>query len=66
QLYIDVRYSQTFKEDETLPAETSFDTQLTYKLSPIWSIIYYAEEPNLKEVSAKNQKISLQARFAFW
>jgi len=66
KLYIDLRYSQTLAKEETNSATTSFDTQITYKLSPIWSIIYYVEQPNVEEPTFENQKWTLQVGFSFW
>ncbi|MFH1826081.1 MAG: translocation/assembly module TamB domain-containing protein [bacterium] len=65
KFFVDVRYSQ-YAEASASAAETSLNYQLTYKLSPVWSIIYYREPPSLEELYAGNQKVTLQAGLSFW
>jgi hypothetical protein len=69
RLYIDVRYSQGMEQAPSSggsAATTSFNYQLTYKLSPIWSIIYYREPLSLTDVTTGYQKITLKAGFSLW
>jgi hypothetical protein len=66
RLYIDVRYSQGMAQTTAPPAATMFNYQLTYKLSPIWSIIYYREPVSLTEIATGYQKVTLKAGFALW
>jgi len=65
KLFVDVRYAETLGQGETA-AETSFKYQLTYKLGPIWSIIYYREPPSIEEITSGYQKVTLQAGLSFW
>ncbi|MDD5382329.1 MAG: hypothetical protein PHH60_01560, partial [Candidatus Margulisbacteria bacterium] len=64
KLYIDVKYSQALAD--TGVTETFLNYQLTYKLSPIWSIIYYREPISLQEINTGYQKVTLKAGFSFW
>ena len=64
KLYIDVRY-QSFDEGASND-NASFIYQLTYKLTPIWSIIYYREPPTLAELTTGYQKVTLKAGLSFW
>jgi autotransporter translocation and assembly factor TamB len=68
RLYIDVRYSQPMDQTGTnvSAAATQFNYQLTYKLSPIWSIIYYREPATLTTVTTGYQKVTLKAGLSFW
>jgi hypothetical protein len=66
RLYIDVRYSQGGEQSTGSSAKTSINYQLTYKLSPIWSIIYYREPMSLTEITTGYQKVTLKAGFALW
>jgi hypothetical protein len=65
RFYIDVNYSEFSPEGEQ-PGTQLFEYQLTYKLSRIWSIIYYREPTSLQELSTGYQKITLKAGFSFW
>jgi hypothetical protein len=65
KLYVDVRYTQA-TEETAGEKRTYFNYQLTYKLSPIWSIIYYHEPTSLLEPSTSYQKMTLKAGFSFW
>lgn len=65
KFYLDVNYSQ-FGGEADQPGEEVFNYQLTYKLSPIWSIIYYREPTSLQELSTGYQQITLKAGFSFW
>ena|GEM_PF-2336703 len=66
RLYIDVRYAQAMEETPGVPGQTTFNYQLTYKITPIWSIIYYREPISLAEPTTGYQKITLKAGFSFW
>ncbi len=65
RLYIDVRYSQGIESTTGSGANTNFNYQLTYKLTPIWSIIYY-REPLSMDVTTGYQKVTLKAGFYLW
>jgi len=65
KFYLDVNYSQ-FGGEADQPGEEVFNYQLTYKLSPIWSIIYYREPTSLQELSTGYQQVTLKAGFSFW
>jgi len=65
RLYLEVNYSQYGAEAEN-PMEEVFDYQLTYKLSSIWSIIYYREPTSPQELTTGYQKVTLKAGFSFW
>jgi len=64
KLYLDVRYDQTAMD--TGAQVSSLNYQLTYKLSPIWSIIYYREPLSLQEIASGYQKVTLRAGLSFW
>ncbi|MBU1026274.1 MAG: translocation/assembly module TamB domain-containing protein, partial [Candidatus Margulisbacteria bacterium] len=64
RLYLDVKYSQL--DQESGGVYTTINYQITYKLSQIWSIIYYREPISLQEISTGYQKITLKAGFSFW
>ncbi|MFC1568200.1 translocation/assembly module TamB domain-containing protein [Candidatus Margulisiibacteriota bacterium] len=64
KFYLDVNYSQFGTEADT--AQQIFNYELTYKLSPIWSIIYYREPISLQELTSGHQKLTLKAGFSFW
>jgi hypothetical protein len=66
QLYIDMRYSQYAKVESSTDVSQIFNYQLTYKLTPIWSIIYYREPVSLQDLTSGNQKVTLKAGAAFW
>jgi len=65
KIFIDVRYSQWLGESTASSAKISINYQLTYKLSPIWSIIYYREPLSIQDLAAGYQKITLKAGFSF-
>jgi hypothetical protein len=65
RFYIDVNYSEFSAEGEQ-QGKQFLEYQLTYKLSQIWSIIYYREPTSLQELSTGYQKITLKAGFSFW
>lgn len=65
KFYVDIRYSQGI-EEKAGGVKTSFNYQLTYKLSPILSIIYYREPTSLEELTTGYQKITLKAGLSFW
>ncbi|MFA4906530.1 MAG: hypothetical protein WC645_08515, partial [Candidatus Margulisiibacteriota bacterium] len=66
RLYIDVRYSQGMEQTTGTAAKTSINYQLTYKITPIWSIIYYREPISLQEISTGYQKVTLKSGFSLW
>ena len=66
RLYVDVRYSQGIESTTGSGANTNFNYQLTYKLSPIWSIIYYREPLSISDITTGYQKITLKAGFYLW
>lgn len=67
RLYIDVRYSQGVEQPAAVSgASNKFNYQLTYKLSQIWSILYYREPMTLSDFTAGYQKVTLKAGFSFW
>jgi len=66
RLYVDVRYSQGTEQAKGSTASTTFNYQLTYKLSAIWSIIYYREPASLTELITGYQKVTLKAGFTLW
>lgn len=65
KIFIDVRYSQWLGESAASSAKISINYQLTYKLSPIWSIIYYREPLSIQDLATGYQKITLKAGFSF-
>ncbi|MBN3032550.1 MAG: translocation/assembly module TamB domain-containing protein [Candidatus Saganbacteria bacterium] len=66
RLYLDVRYAQGADQTATTTSgQTYFNYQLTYKLTPIWSIIYYSEPVMVSQPSG-DQKVTLSAGFSFW
>jgi hypothetical protein len=64
KFYLDVKYSQA--NLETGRVETYLNYELTYKLSPIWSIIYYRDPSSPQELISGDEKITLKAGFSFW
>jgi hypothetical protein len=66
RLYVDVRYSQAMQQTGSSSQQNTFNYQLTYKISPIWSIIYYREPISLNEITTGYQKVTLKAGFALW
>ena len=71
RLYIDVRYSQAMEQNPSSAgngsaAANSFNYQLMYKLTPIWSIIYYREPISMQQISTGYSKLTLKAGFSFW
>ncbi|MDD4178519.1 MAG: translocation/assembly module TamB domain-containing protein, partial [Candidatus Margulisbacteria bacterium] len=67
RLYIDMRYSEGVSQTSSgSGANSNFNYQLTYKLTPIWAIIYYREPMNLSDFAAGYQKVTLKAGFSFW
>ncbi|MFA6170208.1 MAG: DUF748 domain-containing protein [Candidatus Margulisiibacteriota bacterium] len=66
RLFIDVRYAQIKEPTISGAAQNSFNYQLTFKINPIWAIIYYREPLNLNEPATGYQKITLKAGFYFW
>ncbi|MDD5594040.1 MAG: translocation/assembly module TamB domain-containing protein, partial [Candidatus Margulisbacteria bacterium] len=69
RLYINVRYAQGSDQaanTTTTVSQTIFNYELTYKLTPIWSIIYYREPSSLSQPTTGYQKITLAAGFSLW
>jgi TamB, inner membrane protein subunit of TAM complex len=64
KFYLDFNYSQA--NQDTGAVDTYYNYQLTYKLSPIWSIIYYEEPSSLLETSTGDKTLTLKAGFSFW
>ncbi len=65
RFYVQIRYSQT-TVDEGGVDNNFLDYELTYKLTSIWSIIYYREPVSLLDPTTSYQKLTLQAGFSFW
>ncbi|NQT28931.1 MAG: DUF748 domain-containing protein [Candidatus Saganbacteria bacterium] len=63
KFYVQFRYSETYREGSP---ENAYDYQVTYKLSPICSIIYYEEPPNPSNLNVGEKQITLQTGFSFW
>jgi len=67
RLYIDMRYVQGMNQVLGKSAMvSSFNYQLTYKITSICSIMYYSEPSNLTEISPGYQKLTLQFGMPFW
>jgi hypothetical protein len=66
RLFVDVRYAQGMEQTAGSAATTVFNYQLTYKITPIWSIIYFREPVNLNEITSGHQKVTLKAGFSIW
>ncbi|MFA4844126.1 MAG: translocation/assembly module TamB domain-containing protein [Candidatus Margulisiibacteriota bacterium] len=67
RLYIDVRYSQGVEQTSAASGtNNNFNYQLTYKLTRIWSILYYREPMTVSDLSNGYQKVTLKAGFSFW
>ncbi|MFA6549272.1 MAG: translocation/assembly module TamB domain-containing protein, partial [Candidatus Margulisiibacteriota bacterium] len=64
RLFIDVKYAQVMESADI--ARTTLNYQITYKLSPICSIMYYQEPLSPQQNYAGNQKITLSSGFSFW
>jgi hypothetical protein len=64
RLFIDVKYAQVMESADV--ARTTLNYQITYKLSPICSIIYYQEPISPQQNYAGNQKLTLSSGFSFW
>ena len=64
KFYIDIK-TQGF-EEETGTVTTTWNYQLTYKLTPIWSIIYYREPTSLTELTTGYHKTTLKAGLSLW
>ncbi|MFH2034012.1 MAG: translocation/assembly module TamB domain-containing protein [Candidatus Margulisiibacteriota bacterium] len=67
KLYIGVRYSEGFPEAAGEPrAEiTSFNYEISYKLDPVWSVVYFREPVPVAGEEIGNYKLTLQAGFSF-
>jgi autotransporter translocation and assembly factor TamB len=66
KLYLDVRYTQFAGNLGTGTNNTVFNYQLTYKLGPIWSIIYYREPMSPQDLTSGYQKLTLKAGLVLW
>lgn len=64
RLFIDVKYAQVMEKADM--ARTTLNYQITYKLSPICSIMYYQEPISAQQNYAGNQKVTLSSGFSFW
>ena len=67
RVFISVRYAQGADQmsSTTTAAQSNFNYELTYKLTSIWSIIYY-QEPATQSQPTEYQKLTLAAGFSFW
>ncbi|MBI5399729.1 translocation/assembly module TamB domain-containing protein [Candidatus Saganbacteria bacterium] len=68
KFYINVNYTQfsQLRNQAQNPTQQVFNYQVTYKLNPIWSIIYYREPISLQELTSGYQKVTLKAGLSFW
>ena len=66
RLYLDVRYAEGVQQTSATGANIAFNYQLTYKITPIWSILYYREPASLNELTTGYQKVTLKAGFYLW
>ncbi|MFA5839593.1 MAG: translocation/assembly module TamB domain-containing protein [Candidatus Margulisiibacteriota bacterium] len=66
RLFIDVRYAQYTPEILNTGLYSSFNYQLTYKITPIWSIIYYREPMSLTDLTSGYSKVTLKAGLTLW
>lgn len=62
RFYIDMRYAQAAPE-QALVNNSVFDYQLTYKLSPIISVVYYREPLSYIEQQSDYYKVTLKAGY---
>ena len=60
RLFIEMRYAQTQQQVNVLNP-TSLNYQLTYILTPIWSVVYYREPITFQELNSSYYKTMLQA-----
>jgi hypothetical protein len=60
RIFIQMRYAQTIEQVNVLNP-TSLNYQLTYMLSPIWSLVYYREPITFQEQNSTYYKTMLQA-----
>ncbi|MBI5699649.1 translocation/assembly module TamB domain-containing protein [Candidatus Saganbacteria bacterium] len=65
KLYIDVRYSQSVDVAGSATALQTVNYQLTYKLTPIWSVAYYREPLSLYDLQSGPSKTSLNGTLHF-
>ena len=67
RIYLNMNYSQFSQtsNQQQIPSQQIFNYQLTYKLTPIWSIIYYREPTSFTELTSGYQKGTLSAGFSF-
>ena len=63
KLYIDVRYSK-WGENASVQSET-LNYQITYKLSPVFSLAYYREPVSLQDIQSGPYKLNLNAGIKF-
>jgi hypothetical protein len=66
KLYLEMNFAQLATSVNNMPIRQTFNYQLTYKLSPIWSIMYYREPITPQDLATGYQKITLKAGFSFW
>lgn len=64
RLYIDVRYFQNTNQLSNR-SNNFWNYQLTYKLTPVWSIIYYRDPDTITNPSVFYQKMSLEGKYSF-
>ncbi len=66
KLYIGVRYSQDIGQQQVAGQQSTFlNYQVTYKLSPIWSVAYYREPANIYDLNSGYYKTTLNAGYSF-
>ncbi len=62
RLYLDVNYSQAV-EDQAIINKAFLNYQITYKLNPILSVVYYREPFNFIEQESDYYKVTLKAGY---
>ena len=65
RFYIDVRYRQTMEQQTGAEIPNTFNYQITYKLTPIWSFSYYREPLSLYDLNTGYSKTTLKAGHSF-
>ena len=62
RFYIDVKYSQAVQEQAVIN-KAFLNYQLTYKLSPVLSVVYYREPFSFIEEESDYYKVTLKAGY---
>ena len=65
KFYIDVRYSQGEVLNPESSAQESLNYQITYKLTSIWSLVYYSEPATVYDPNSGYYKYTLRAGYYF-